>query len=248
MTKTLFDNIGKQYSNYRAPDDRIASFIYRELGDASEIVNIGAGTGSYEPSDRKVVAVEPSWVMIAQRRSKKAAVVQARAEALPFRQDSFDCAMAILTIHHWNDIEKGIYEALRVAKRKLILFTWIGFTSHFWLLDYFPQIKETDEPMFPSIEQLSSWMGPLKSIAVPIPHDCTDGFLCSYWRRPEAYLDEGVRSAISTFSRIQNIEEGLKRLKTDMSSGLWYEKYGYLLDKDEIDFGYRVVVSDMGIS
>ena len=151
--------------------------------------------------------------------------------------------MAILTIHHWSDIERGLREALRVAKRKVVLLTWVGFTSHFWLLDYLPQIKSIDEPMFPSMEQLSSWIGPVRSVVVPIPHDCTDGFLCAYWRRPEAYLDEGVRSAISTFSRVHNVEEGLERLKADISAGLWRDRYGDLLEKSEIDFGYRVVVS-----
>jgi hypothetical protein len=153
--------------------------------------------------------------------------------------------MAILTIHHWSDIEKGLREALRVAKRKVVLLTWIGFISHFWLLDYLPQIKSIDEPMFPSIEQLSSWVGPVRSVVVPIPHDCTDGFLCAYWRRPEAYLDEGVRRAISTFARINNIEEGLERLKADISTGLWHKRYGDLLQKTEMDYGYRVVTFDV---
>jgi hypothetical protein len=246
VATALYDSIGKHYRTYRLPDNRIAAVVSRELTDAHKIVNIGAGVGSYEPHDKEVTAVEPSWVMIDQRRRYKAAIVGARAEALPFRQDTFDCAMAILTIHHWSDIERGLFEPLRVSKGKIILLTWIGFISHFWLLDYLPQIKPVDESMFPSIEQLSSWIGPVRSVVVPIPHDCTDGFLCAYWRRPEAYLDEGVRSAISTFSRVRNVEEGLARLKDDISTGLWHERYGYLLEKNEIDFGYRIVVSGVG--
>jgi SAM-dependent methyltransferase len=246
MATVLYDGIGKEYRNYRIPDDRIAAIVSRELADARAIVNIGAGVGSYEPDDKKVIAVEPSRVMIDQRRKHKAPIVQACAEALPFRQDTFDCAMAILTIHHWSDIERGLQEAVRVAKGKIVLLTWIGFTSHFWLLDYLPQIKSIDESMFPSLEQLSSWIGPVRSVVVPIPRDCTDGFLCAYWRRPEAYLDEEIRSAISTFSRVYNIEEGLKRLKNDISTGLWHERYGDLLEKNEIDFGYRVVISGAG--
>ena len=155
--------------------------------------------------------------------------------------------MAILTIHHWSDIERGLSEALRVSKGKIVLLTWIGFVSHFWLLDYLPQIKSIDESMFPSTERLSSWIGPVRSVVVPIPHDCTDGFLCAYWRRPRAYLDEGVRSAISTFSRVHDVEEGLERLKNDISTGLWHERYGDLLGKNEADFGYRVVVSGAGM-
>jgi hypothetical protein len=243
-----YDSIGKQYRRYRLPDPRIAAILFRELADVRKIVNLGAGVGSYEPVDKEVIAVDPSWVMISQRSRQKVPIVRARAEALPFRKNSFDCATALLTIHHWSDMEKGLHEAVRVSNGKVVLLTWIGFTSHFWLLDYLPQIKSMDEPMFPSIEQLSSWIGPVRSVSVPIPHDCTDGFLCAYWRRPEAYLNEGIRSAISTFSRVQNIEEGLKRLKTDLSTGLWQERYGDLLDKTEIDFGYRVVVTDPGMA
>lgn len=246
MAAVLYDGIGKEYRAYRLPDNRITAILSRELADARVIVNIGAGAGSYEPHDKTVVAVEPSRVMIDQRRRHKAAIVCARAEALPFRQDTFDCAMAILTIHHWSDIERGLFEAVRVSKGKLVLLTWIGFVSHFWLLDYLPQIKPIDESMFPSIGQLSSWIGPVRSVVVPIPHDCTDGFLCAYWRRPEAYLDEGVRSAISTFSRVRDIREGLGRLKDDISTGRWHEKYGNLVEKGEIDCGYRLVVSGAG--
>jgi len=244
LSTALYDSIGKQYRSHRRPDPRIAALLSNELADAATIVNLGAGVGAYEPLDRDVVAVEPSGVMIAQRNRHNDCIVQARAEELPFRQDTFDCATAILTIHHWSDMETGLTEALRVARRKVVLLTWVGFISHFWLLDYLPQIKAIDEPMFPSIEQLSSWLGPVRSVVVPIPHDCKDGFLCAYWRRPEAYLDEGVRSAISTFSRVHHIEEGLKRLKHELSTGLWHERYGDLLEKTEIDYGYRVVVSD----
>ncbi len=246
MNTALYDGIGKHYRNYRMPDTRIGAVLSREIGDARTVVNIGAGLGSYEPRDRTVVAVEPSRVMIDQRGRSGTAVVQARAEALPFRHDTFDCALAVLTIHHWSDIERGLREALRVARRKVVLLTWIGFTSPFWLLDYLPRIKAIDEPMFPSLDQLSAWLGPIRSVVVPIPHDCTDGFLCAYWRRPAAYLDEGIRSAISTFARIKDTEEGLDRLKADLSTGLWYERYGDLLGKEEIDFGYRLVVFDAG--
>ena len=244
MAAPLYDDIGKQYRNYRQPDPRIAAAIAGTLTGARMIVNVGAGVGSYEPRDRTVVAVEPSGVMIAQRSRQGTPIVQARAEALPFKDDAFDCALAILTIHHWSDMEKGLEESLRVAKQRVVLLTWVGFSTYFWLLDYLPQIKRIDEPLFLSLEQLSSWLGPLRAIPVPIPHDCTDGFLCAYWRRPEAYLDEGVRSAISTFARVPDIKEGLARLKADLTSGLWHERYGDLFQREEVDFGYRVVVSE----
>lgn len=207
------------------------------------VVNIGAGGGSYEPKNKKVVAVEPSSVMIRQRPKNSAPAVQALAEALPFKNNSFDCALCILTIHHWADIETGLKEALRVANSRLVLLTWIGFVNHFWLLDYLPEIKAIDEPLFPSIKQLTDWLGPVSVITVPIAHDCPDGFLCAYWRRPESYLDAEVRSAISTFSRIRRIDEGLEQLKKDLNNGFWKERYGHLLQEREVDFGYRLVIS-----
>ncbi len=243
MNTFLYDTIGKRYKNYRHPDYRIAASISNYLSDSLKIINIGAGLGAYEPTDKNIVAVEPSSVMIGQRINNSVPVVQGCAEALPFKDNSFECALCILTIHHWSDIEVGLREALRVSNRKVLLFTWIGFVNHFWLLDYLPEIKVIDEPLFPSVQQLASWLGPVNIITVPIPHDCTDGFLCAYWRHPEAYLDARVRSAISTFARIRDISKGLARLKADLDSGQWEKRYGYLLKEKEIDFGYRLVVT-----
>jgi SAM-dependent methyltransferase len=240
----LYDTIGKGYRDYRKPDARIASQILAELVGAQSILNVGAGVGSYEPKERAVMAVEPSWGMISQRFDKRLPVVQAYAESLPFKDSSFDSVMAILTIHHWSDIKQGLKEAVRVTKKRLILLTWIGFVEEFWLVDYLPEINEIDEPMFPSIEQLSSWLGPVRTISVPIPHDCIDGFLCAYWRRPQAYLNEDVRSAISTFSRGTGFAGGLQALAKDLNSGVWYQRYGSLLSREEMDFGYRIVVYD----
>jgi hypothetical protein len=244
MKALLYDKIGKKYPNYRRPDLRINAIISNWLPDEGVILNIGAGVGSYEPVDREVVAVEPSSVMICRRPENSAPVIQACAEALPFKDNSFECALGILTLHHWTDIKKGLTEALRVSGGKLMLLTWIGFVNHFWLLDYLPEIDESNAETFPSIQQLSAWLGPVETIAVPIPHDCSDGFLCAYWRRPEAYLNEDVRGAISTFSRIQNISDGIARLKADLDNGQWEKRHGYLLQEKEIDFGYRLVLAN----
>jgi SAM-dependent methyltransferase len=242
--QTLYDTIGARYSDYRHPDPRIATALNAELGQAVNIVNIGAGVGSYEPQDRDLVAVEPSQVMISQRAKNGAPIVQARAESLPFKDAAFDAATAILTIHHWSDIERGLLEACRVARSRVVLLTWVGFGQDFWLLDYLPQIREIDEPLFPSIEDLAHCLGPVRVTPVPIPQDCTDGFLCAYWRRPYSYLDEGVRSAISTFSRVLDIHDGLRQLEEDLKSGVWQRRYGHLFQADRMDFGYRLVVCE----
>jgi SAM-dependent methyltransferase len=246
MKIKAYDKLGTQYSQYRRPDATIAAAILRAISDRQKILNIGAGVGAYEPENLNVVALEPSHVMISQRPDNGSAVVQGQAELLPFKDNTFDCVTAILTIHHWADIENGLGEALRVATKQLILLTWIGFVEHFWLVDYLPQIKETDERLFSSIEQLEEIIGPVRVIAIPILHDCQDGFLCAYWRRPHLYLDKGVRSAISTFARITDIRAGLQRLKEDLESGQWHEQYQYLLNKESMDFGYRLVVARCG--
>lgn len=239
----FYDSIGHGYRDYRQADPRIAAIVDAALALSGTIVNVGAGVGSYEPRDRPVVAVEPSRVMIAQRSPAAAPVVQAGAEALPFASDAFDCAMAILTIHHWPNVARGIHELARVAGGRVVLLTWVGLVNDFWLMDYVPQIITIDAHLFPSIAQLTAWLGPLRVITVPIPHDCSDGFLCAYWRRPEAYLDAGVRGAISTFARLSDVTPGLARLRRDLDSGAWHRRYAPLLDREAIDFGYRVIVS-----
>lgn len=239
----LYDRIGQGYSNHRRADPRIAAIVHDALGSARTVVNVGAGVGSYEPRDRAVTAVEPSRVMIRQRSRGGAPVVQAAAEALPFAADRFDCAMAMLTIHHWPDQEHGIAELARVARGRVVLLTWVGFADRFWLMDYCPEVERFDIDLFPTVDQLRAWLGPLRVLPVPIPHDCSDGFLCAYWRRPEMYLDPGVRGAISTFARVSHTAPGLARLRADLSDGTWAERYGDLLAHDAMDFGYRVIVA-----
>jgi SAM-dependent methyltransferase len=242
----LYDRIGLGYADHRRPDPRIAALIAAAIGGARSVINVGAGVGSYEPRDRSVVAVEPSRVMIAQRAPGAAPVVQAYAEALPFAEGAFDCALAVLTIHHWPDVERGVRALARVARERVLLLTWIPDVNSelFWLTDYVPEIAEMDRHLFPSIAQLAAWLGPVRVIEVPIPHDCSDGFMCAYWRRPEAYLDAGVRHAISTFARIDETPPGLTQLRADLADGTWAQRYGDLLAHDMMDFGYRVVIAD----
>lgn len=241
----LYDTIGHNYAELRRPDHRIASAIHSALGDAESVVNIGAGTGSYEPPDRSVIAVEPSEVMIRQRAASAAPCLRASAEALPLEAASVDAAMAILTIHHWTDLGRGLAEMARVARRRAVLLTWLPDVAQFWLTDdYFPEIAAHDRTIFPTAAGLLAMLeglgGRTRSIPVPIPHDCTDGNLCAYWRRPEAYLDAATRSAMSSFARI-DAEPGLARLSADISSGRWSERNRHLLSLESLDLGYRLV-------
>lgn len=240
----LYDIIGQDYCRYRQPDPRIRDAIFDRLGDARTVVNVGAGTGSYEPSDRFVIAVEPSLVMIRQRAHDAALAVQSTATALPFRDAAFDASMAILTVHHWPDLEKGLLELRRVASGRIVIVTWDPLSPGFWLTDYFPGTLAADRQVFPTLLQIGRVLGAMTVSELLIPHDCSDGFLGAYWRRPDAYLSDGVRSAISTFSKLRDISDGLKRLRQDLKTGNWHRRYGSVLAMKELDLGYRIVVGD----
>ena len=240
--KNLYDTIGRGYSRHRRPDLRIQNAIVHALAIGS-VVNVGAGTGSYEPSDRSVVAVEPSMEMIRQRPAHAAPVVQASATHLPFRDASFDAALAVLTIHHWPDWRTGVQELARTARGRVILLTWDPSVTDFWLVrDYFPDMLSVDQHLFPSVEALTSELGRVRVEPVAIPHDCTDGFLGAYWRRPHAYLRPSVRRAISTFARVAGVEAGIQRLRADLDSGEWQRRNSRLLGLDSLDLGYRLII------
>lgn len=247
---TLYDGIGHNYAQFRRTDPRIAAAIDAALGDATSVVNIGAGSGSYEPRGRTVLAVEPSAVMIAQRPAGAAPCRQGSAEALPLETASFDAAMAVLSIHHWRDLERGLGEMARVARKRTVLMTWFPDAAPFWLTDdYFPEIAVNDRKVFPTAAVLCAILeriaGPVQMAPVPIPHDCIDGLLGAYWRRPESYLSAEIRSAMSPFAAI-NADAGLARLRTDLSSGRWAEHNGHLLALDALDLGYRLVCCEIG--
>jgi SAM-dependent methyltransferase len=239
----LYDTIGIDYSTLRRPDPRIAAAIHAHLEGAASVLNVGAGAGSYEPTHLEVTAVEPSAAMIQQRPEGNAVVVQAAAEDLPFEDKSFDASMAILTVHHWSDVGKGLREMRRVTRGKVIILTCDPLTSNFWLLDYLPELGTLDQQQMPSMADFEAALGPVQRIAVPIPHDCTDGMLCAYWCRPAAYLDPKVRRSMSSFWRIGDVTEPLRRLKDDLQSGEWERRYSRFLDRDSCDFGYHLLVT-----
>ena len=240
----LYDTIGKTYAEYRRPDPRIAAAITDALKDARTIVNIGAGTGSYEPRDRSVVAIEPSLTMIGQRLPDAAPVVRASAMQLPFHDGQFDAALAIFTVHHWQDQAAGLREMARVAKRRIIL-TWDNSYNGMWLVrDYFPSILDEGQVICPPLNMYRDILGPVTVKPVPIPHDCSDGFLQAYWRRPHAYLDPGVRGAISAFAKYAAPDAGLAKLRRDLDDGTWMARNGHLLSQRELDLGYRLIVAE----
>lgn len=239
----LYDKIGSRYAEFRQTDPTIAKRIHIALGTSFDVLNVGAGSGSYEPSDRSVVALEPSQAMIRQRPADAAPVIQGSATALPFSANSFDAVMAVLTLHHWSDQAQGVREMKRVARDRIVILTWDSTYRNFWLADYFPKILELETPAFPGLSFFEDLLGSLEVSKVPVPHDCKDGFFCAYWRRPEAYLDADVRASISTFAKLGDIEMGLKRLESDLKSGEWRRRYSEVLSQSELEFGYRLIVA-----
>lgn len=242
-----YDRIGATYSATRRPDPRIASHVHATLSMMGSVVNVGAGTGSYEPA-QTVVAVEPSAVMIAQRPAGSAPCVRAAAEALPLRDKCVDAAMALLTVHHWSDLAAGIHQLRRVARHRIVILTWDqSVIQNFWLLgDYLPDAARINEELYVPIARLAELLGGAHVQTVPIPHDCTDGFGAAYWRRPHAYLDPTARAGISMLAYAQqdSLAEGLNRLATDLRSGQWQQRHSELLEQQELDAGYRLLVSD----
>jgi hypothetical protein len=248
--RTDYDRIGTTYSATRRPDPRIAARSLDALGDAASVVNVGAGAGSYEPRDRMVTAVEPSAVMIRQRPPGAPRVVQASAEGLPFADAAFDAAMAVLTVHHWPHRSLGLREMRRVAARRVVVLTWDQpVWESFWLVrEYLPSIRDLDRSRAVGIPELMAALGAGQVISVPVPHDCVDGFHGAFWRRPEAYLDPQVRSGISTYALMSpaELDDGLRRLADDLDCGAWARRHGDLLNVDELDLGYRLIVAECG--
>lgn len=239
-----YDRIGVGYDQVRRPDARLAALIAAALGDARTVVNIGAGAGSYEPPSLQVVAIDPSAVMLAQHHGT--ARVQGMAEALPFPDDAFDAAMAIMTIHHWTDLRAGLAEMRRVSARQVV-FTWDKDHDHeLWIVsEYLPEIRELEHSRFPPLAEVLEALGAATVREFPIPYDFADGYQPAFWRRPEAYLDARVRAASSTFATLPPtvVDPAIRRLEADLASGAWARRHEDLIDRDTVDYGYRLVVN-----
>jgi SAM-dependent methyltransferase len=246
-----YDRIGTGYSLTRREDPSIARVLRAALGDARSVVNVGAGTGSYEPPDLYVVAVEPSDVMAAQRPPTIPPALRASAGDLPLRDDSVDAAMAVVTVHHWDDeLEPGIQELRRVARDTVVILTYDPEVSgEMWLMaDYLPEVAELDRRIFPPPRQLAGWLGDRARVEiVPIRRDTPDWMLGSFWAHPERVLDERARRATSGFARLDAavVDRVVREVQRDLVSGVWDERHGHLRELDAFDAGLRLVVGTM---
>jgi SAM-dependent methyltransferase len=241
--------MGVGYGAVRRPEPRIATQIEVALGDATSVINVGAGTGSYEPSGRDVTAVEPSQTMIEQRPPGSAPVVQGVAEALPFEDDSFDAAMAIITVHHWTDVRAGLEEMARVARQRVVVLTFDPMAiEDLWIVrDYFPRAFEYHVEVMPPVDTVVSVLPGAEVEVVPTPNGCADGFFIALWDRPELHLDPSIRRASSSLHRMpqDEIDEGVEKLRADLASGHWDKRNGHLRAKPELDIGLRLVTAEL---
>ena len=245
-TAPIYDRIGTTYTETRKPDARIAAQLHAALGDASTVLNVGAGTGNYEPTDRRLMALEPSMAMINQRTSD-VPVVQAPAEAIPFADDSFDAVMGTFTVHHWPDRQRGLEECRRVAERQVLIVYEPELTNQYWFFDYFTALRSASwEQDAPTVDELAVHLDVIDVEPLWVPADCTDGFAGAFWNRPEAYLRDDVQAGMSTLARLpaSDREEGANALASALESGEWDRRFGHLRDEDQADLGYRLVTAE----
>ncbi|MDX1913492.1 MAG: class I SAM-dependent methyltransferase [Saprospiraceae bacterium] len=243
-----YDQPGHRYAGVRQTDPRIAAFIHQALGDARTVLNVGAGAGSYEPDDRYVVAVEPSAAMRAQRLAlQRIPAIHAKADYLPFDDQSFDASMALVTVHHWPDMAKGLRELRRVTSGRMIVMTFDpAALDDFWNVHYFPELIAVEKARYPDMPALRKAMGgDIEEIKIPIPLDCADGFQEAFYGRPEAFLQPEIRRAQSAWGFLPpGLEEELvRRLDDDLKSGAWDKKYGFYRTQSSFTCALRLVVS-----
>jgi len=241
-----YERGGQEYANVRRTDPRIAAMVHEALGPARTVLNVGAGAGSYEPTDRYVVAVEPSATMRAQRSPHAVPALRGVAEELPFDGDSFDAAMAMVTVHQWRDVEAGLRELRRVTRGPVVVLTFDGDAlDRFWLADYVPELIEAERRRYPGLGLIAETLGGGATIrTVPIAKDCFDGFTEAFFARPEAFVEEGVRRGQSAWGFVEGgVEQRfVERLRGDLKSGWWDAHYGALRRQDFFEGSLRLVV------
>jgi SAM-dependent methyltransferase len=242
-----YSRIAPGYARYRQPDPRIEAAIAAALGDASTVLNVGAGAGSYEPQDRDVTAVEPSASMRAERPANRVPAIDATSDALPFEDATFDASMATFTVHQWPDLAAGLREMRRVTRGAVVILTQDpSLLTRYWLNEYSPEVLATEARRFPPLDRIAHGLGGRVDIGdVPIPLDCTDGFQEAYYGRPEVLLEAGARLANSAWSFVSPQDEArfVRDLTADLASGAWDARHGHLRTQPTFDGSLRLLVA-----
>jgi SAM-dependent methyltransferase len=240
-----YDTQGQGYAQQRRTDPRIAAFVHRALGPARTVLNVGAGAGSYEPEDRYVLAVEPSAAMRAQRPAKRAPAIYGIAENLPLDDQSVDASMAMVTVHQWRDLQKGLAELRRVTRGPVVVLTFDGDAlDRYWLVDYVPELMGVERRRYPAIDLIAKGIGSKTEVqAIPIPIDCVDGFTEAFYARPERFLDAAVRRSQSAWGSVDGKvqERFVKKLGDDLRTGAWDERYGKWRQQPFFDGSLRLI-------
>jgi hypothetical protein len=241
----IYERIGARYAAIRQPDYRLQARIISALGNEWPVLNVGAGTGNYEPTDRPVVALEPAQVMVGQRRRGSAPVVRGVAEGLPFAGGAFGASLATFTVHHWSDVRAGVNELRRVSHRQVLLVHDRELCDYYWITEYFPEILGVPSEQHPAVAQLCQWLNISRVETLPIPADCSDGFCSAFWARPEALLNPSFRAGSSSLSQLDPVvaEGDIEHLRADLASGEWDSRYGFLRGLPEFDMGYRLLIA-----
>jgi SAM-dependent methyltransferase len=240
---------GQGYSSRRRTDPRIAARVHQALGDARTVLNVGAGAGSYEPEDRYVLAIEPSATMRAQRPKHLVPAIHGVAEQLPLDDQSVDASMALVTVHQWRDLEKGLSELRRVTRGPIVVLTFDGDAlDRYWLAQYAPELISVERRRYPAIDRIAKGLGGTSEVhVIPIPIECVDGFTEAYYARPEAFLEDEVRRSQSAWSFVP--EEAQSRfvstLKDELNSGVWDQKHGAWRKKPYFEGSLRLIVGNV---
>jgi SAM-dependent methyltransferase len=244
-----YDKKGSRYAGHRRTDPRIAAYVHRALGNARTVLNVGAGTGSYEPADRYVLAIEPSATMRAQRADHLPPALVGVAEMLPLDDKAVDASMAMVTLHHWADMEKGLLEMKRVTRHRILIMTFDGNALHeFWNSDYFPEVVAVEKLRYPVINWITGLLGGHCEVqSIPIPLDCVDGFQEAFYGRPEAFLDKEIRKAQSAWGFLSEEQQEILvgRLAADLQSGNWDKKFGHLRSQPWFTGALRLITADI---
>ncbi len=237
---------GRGYATIRRPDPRIEAQVHAALGTAKTVLNVGAGAGSYEPTDRHVIAVEPAAAMRAQRGPSRVPATAAFAEALPLDDDAVDAAMAMMTVHQWSDLDAGLAELRRVARGPVVILAGDGDRlADYWLNDYAPGLIAAERRRYPPIAHLAARIGATAEVqAVPVPLDCADGFTEAFYGRPERLLDPAVRQAQSSWAFVAEGAEArfVEHLSADLASGRWDARHSHLRTQPTYAGSMRLIV------
>ena len=147
-----YETHGHGYAQQRRADPRITTLVHRALGMAHTVLNVGAGSGSYEPEDRYVLAIEPSAAMRAQRPTHLVPAIHGIAEELALDDQSVDASMALVTVHQWSYLGKGLSELCRVTRGPIVILTFDrDALDGYWLADYVPELIAVEYRRYPPL-------------------------------------------------------------------------------------------------